>query len=48
VQRSHDHDARLTDISGKAHIGARAVTTADVCSAEAIGSAGDEIGAAGF
>jgi hypothetical protein len=25
VQRSHDHDARLTDISSKGHIGARAL-----------------------
>ncbi|MEX3654953.1 DUF2563 family protein [Mycolicibacterium fortuitum] len=46
VQRAHDHDARLRDISGKAHSGAWALTETDGNSADAIGSAGDEISAA--
>lgn len=44
VQRSHDHDARLRDISGKAYFGAWAVADTDANGADAIRSAGDEIG----
>jgi|SRR5436190_23873212 hypothetical protein len=47
VQRSQDHDARLTDISSKGHIGARAVADTDAGAAEAIGSAGDRVGEGG-
>jgi hypothetical protein len=47
VQRSHEHDARLTDISSKGHIGARALANTDAGAAEAIGSAGDRLGEGG-
>ena len=47
VQRSQDHEARLTDISSKGHIGARAMANTDAGAAEAIGSAGDQVGDGG-
>src|SRR5690242_17839136 len=47
VKRSHDHDARLTDVSSKGHIGARAMADTDTGAAEAIGSAGDRVGDGG-
>jgi alanine racemase len=43
VQRAQDHDARLSDISSKGHIGARAMADTDAGAAEAIGSAGDQV-----
>lgn len=47
VQRSQDHEARLTDISSKGHIGARVLADTDHREAEAIGSAGDHVGDSG-
>jgi hypothetical protein len=43
VQRSRDHDARLTDISSKGHIGARVLADTDAVAAEAIDSARDRV-----
>lgn len=43
IQRLHGHDAALSDVSGKAHAGARVVAHTDNDCAEEIGAARDAI-----
>jgi hypothetical protein len=47
VQRAQDHHARLTDIAGKGHVGARALSDTDAGAARALDSAGDQLGVSG-